>query len=74
MELDEAQISRRVRSLLEERGISGSELARRLGASQSYVSRRIQGTVPWRATDLVNIASVLGVPAAGLLSASADAA
>ncbi len=73
MQRDEAQISKRVRALLDEREMSGSELARRLGETQSYVSRRIQGAVPWRATDLVRIASVLGVPVASLLPDAAQA-
>lgn len=58
-----ALIADRVRELLTESGISGAELARRLGATQSYVSRRVRGVVPWRADELYEIAGVLGISA-----------
>jgi len=76
MERSEALITERVRSLIADRGVSGSELARRIGATQSYVSRRIRGDVPWRAGELVKIAAALGCTAADLLpdTVSADAA
>ncbi|TDC01858.1 XRE family transcriptional regulator [Micromonospora fluostatini] len=67
MQQDEALISTQVRALLDERSLSGSELARRIGASQSYVSRRLRGEVPWRASDLGRIAKVVNVPVADLV-------
>lgn len=74
MEQDEALISQRVQALLDEHSMSGSELARRLGTSQSYVSRRIRGDVPWRATDLNRIAGLVGVPVVTLIDPSSQAA
>lgn len=68
----EAQISGRVRALLAERDISGSELARRLGLTQSYVSRRLRDDVPWRASDLALIARELGVDVSQLLPVGGD--
>lgn len=61
-------ISRTVQAQLDERGISGAELARRLGFTQSYVARRIRGEVPWRADDIALIARELEIDAAELLA------
>lgn len=47
--------------MLAEQRVSGAELARRLGATQSYVSRRMQGVVSWRADELYEIAKLLDV-------------
>jgi len=53
------QISRRVRGALAEQNVTGVELAHYLGTTQSYVSRRVTGAVPWRAGELKLIASLL---------------
>lgn len=68
MQQDEALISGRVRGLLDKKSLSGSELARRLDVSQSYVSRRLRGEVPWRATELTRVADIVGVPVTELLA------
>jgi transcriptional regulator with XRE-family HTH domain len=74
MERAEAQVSERVRSLLAERKISDSELARRLNLSQSYFSRRMRGDVAWRTTDLARIAAALHVEVTDLLRTDEPAA
>lgn len=67
MQPSEAEISKRIRVLLAEHDISATELARRIGKSQSYVARRMRGDVVWRASDLTRIAETLQVPASDLL-------
>ena len=71
MERTEALISERVRHLLDERGISGSELARQTGWTQSYASRRVRTVkpVPWSLADLGHLAAVLDVPLADFIPA-----
>lgn len=71
---EEAMISERIRTLLEDRSISEAELARRLKLSQSYVSRRMRSVVPWRAADLAKIAAVLDTPLSALLPSEQTAA
>ena len=66
MERNEAVVSARLRELLAARGISEVELARRMGFTQSYVSRRMRGEVAWDVDDLNRIAGHLGVPVADL--------
>ena len=67
MARNESEISYRVRRLLFERDISAAELARRLGKTQSFVARRLNGRTEWRASDLALIARDLGVPASTLM-------
>lgn len=71
MQPSEAEISKRLRVLLAEQKISASELARRVGLKQSYVSRRMRGDVPWRTPDLALIAAELQVTVADLVSPEA---
>jgi hypothetical protein len=54
-------IAEEVRALLARRKMSASELARRMGVSQKYMSRRITGETPLDVDDLDMIATVLGV-------------
>lgn len=68
MERNEALVSARLRALLAARGISEAELARRLGFTQSYVSRRMRGAVAWDVADLTRITGHLGVPVSDLLA------
>lgn len=60
-------VSRRVRVAMVERDISGSELARRVGMKQPYLSRRLNGTVEFRVGELKAIAIALDMPLADLL-------
>lgn len=57
-----AQVAEEVRVLLARRRISGVQLARRLGMSQGYLSRRLNGVQPFDMDDLEKIANGLDVP------------
>lgn len=66
-------VSGRVRDLLRERGLSDSAMARELGFSQPYMSRRMRGDVPWRVDELTQIATFLNVPVTELLATAQPA-
>ena len=61
MELDQA-VAERIREVLAEREVSGAELARRLGVTQSYMARRLLGKYPFAVPELVRVAGILDVP------------
>lgn len=63
-----------IRAELARQQMSGSELARRLGMTQPYLSRRLTGEVDFRIGELERIAEVLGVPVAQLFPSAASAA
>jgi transcriptional regulator with XRE-family HTH domain len=56
-----------IRALLGRRRMSGRELARRLGASPSWVNFRLTGSQPISLDDLQRFADVLDVPVTDLL-------
>lgn len=56
-----------IRVLLARRRMSASELARRIGQTQPYLSRRLTGDVALDVDDLDKIAQVMGVEPAALL-------
>ncbi len=56
-----------IQGLLDEREISQSELARRLGWGRMQVQRRLSGAADLTVADLEAIAAVLEVPATQLL-------
>lgn len=60
------RIAEEIRALLGRRMLSASELARRIGATQPYISRRLTGDIAFDVDDLVKIAAVLGVEVADL--------
>lgn len=64
---DDVAVGARIRQVLEELGISGNELAKRLGWPQSNVSRRLLGKTPTTVPELREIAETIGVPATRLL-------
>lgn len=66
-----ARMAEEIRALLARRRIAGVALAARIHRSQSYVSRRLTGDIPFDVDDLEAIARVLGVTVADLLP-SAD--
>lgn len=76
MELDPHAVAAadRIRVVLAEVKVSGSELARRMGVSQSYVARRMTGRQSFTVAELLRIADLLGVPVAQLLPLAASAA
>lgn len=49
-------------------GVTGRELARRLGTSQTWVSTRLNGTTPLDLNELQRIADALGVTVIDLLT------
>ena len=59
--------ARAVKAAVDDAGISGSELARRLDRAQSYVSVRLNGRRAWTLDELDQIAAVLGVTAEDLM-------
>lgn len=63
------RVAEEIRVLLARRRISGSELARRVGVTQSHMSRRLTGETAFDVDDLERIADALGVEVASLLPA-----
>lgn len=63
-----------IKSLLDERGINNSELARRLGWGRMQVQRRLSGDAHLTVAELEQIAAVLDVPASAFLAESERAA
>lgn len=61
-----------VRALVNAAGISGSELARRMGRAQSYVSLRLNGRKAWTLDELDQIASILGISVGELFDKARD--
>lgn len=66
-------VAEEVRVLLARRRISAVQLAKLMGVSQPYLSRRLNGAVALDLDDLEKIADVLGVAIADLLPRSAEA-
>ncbi len=56
-----------IQELIDERAISKSELARRLGWGRMQVTRRLSGDAELTVAELESIAAVLGVPVTKLL-------
>ncbi len=61
------QIAEEIRVLLARRKMSASELARRMGVTQPYISRRLTADTPLDVDDLAKIADALGVHILDLL-------
>lgn len=55
-------IAGEVRAELARRRLTGRKIARALGMSEVYVSRRLTGQVPFNVNDLSAIAELLDVP------------
>lgn len=62
------QVAEEVRALMARRRISGVQLAKRIGKSQTYVWRRLSGETPFDVDDLEALAGALGVPATAFLA------
>jgi hypothetical protein len=60
-------VADQIRSALALRNRRGVDLAAHLGVSPVYVSRRMRGHVEWSASEVVAIASWLGIPISHLL-------
>lgn len=63
MPSDRAVVATRVRAELATAGISGLQLAARLGVSYDALSRRLRGDVAFGADQIIAIARELDVPA-----------
>ena len=61
------QVAGNVRAEAARRGVSGSQIARAVGLSQSAMSRRLVGTHPFSVTELASVAAYLDVPLSALL-------
>ena len=62
-----AQTGRNVRAEMARAGVSQIDLAERVGLSQSGLSKRLRGVVPFDVNELDAIATALGVPVVSLL-------
>lgn len=62
-------VAEEVRVLLARRRLSASELARQIGVTQPYISRRLTGDTPFDVDDLERIADALDVPISDLMPA-----
>lgn len=65
-----ARVGANVRAEMAREGVTQTALANSLGRSQSGLSKRLRGVVPFSVADLVDIAEVLGVDVATLLGES----
>lgn len=63
-------VSEEIRSAMARRRVSGAELARSSGRSQSYLSKRLRDEVAFTANDVEDICAVLGEDLLALLHAS----
>lgn len=59
--------ARAIKEATEDAGLSGSEVARRLGRAQSYVSLRMNGRKSWTLDELEAIAEMLGLTSYDLI-------
>lgn len=62
-------VAEELRALLARRQMSATELARRIGATQPYIWRRMSAEIAFDIDDLQRIAAVLGVEVSDLLPA-----
>jgi hypothetical protein len=60
-------VATEVRAWLGRRRMSGAELARRMGKSQTWIARRLDGRQAFDVDDLEHVAHVLGVQVSELL-------
>jgi len=63
-----------IRATMARQRVSAAVIAKALGKSPMYVSRRLSGDVPFDLADLERVVSVLGVQVADLLPARGRAA
>lgn len=63
-------VAEELRVLLARRRMSASELGRRIGVTQPYISRRLTGEIAFDLDDLQRIADAMGVTIADLLPRS----
>jgi transcriptional regulator with XRE-family HTH domain len=67
------QVAEEVRAWLARRRISGAELARRIGRSQTFVAKRLDGRQAFDIDDLEMVANVLGIAPEQLITSASRA-
>lgn len=60
-------VSAEIRALLARQRLSASEVAKRTGISQNYISKRLRDEAPFTLNDLERIAPVFGLTDMGIL-------
>jgi transcriptional regulator with XRE-family HTH domain len=65
----DVEIGARVHTVMWRAKVSQVSLAKRLGMTQTAISRKVRGDRPWFASELLEVASALNVPIADLLPA-----
>jgi transcriptional regulator with XRE-family HTH domain len=60
------EVTEAVRRHMSQRGVSGLELAKRIGISQNYIAKRLRHEASFTFNDIENIATALQIPV-GLL-------
>ena len=65
-------VAEEIRVLCARKGVSGSALARAIGRTQSYMSRRLTGEVAFDLDDIQDIAGFFGVDPAALYPSRQD--
>jgi transcriptional regulator with XRE-family HTH domain len=55
----EAAVAEELRALMSRRRVTQAELVRQFGYNQSWLSKRMNGSVPWDTWDLVNVCDYL---------------
>lgn len=68
-----AEVAAEIRAMMGRRLVRQSELARRLGENDQWVSTRLRGVTPLNLNDLQRVAEALGVAPGDLLPTSARA-
>ncbi|UVS81807.1 helix-turn-helix transcriptional regulator [Actinokineospora sp. UTMC 2448] len=65
-----AQVAEEVRALLARRRTTANKVRQQLGWTQSYISRRMNGTTPFDVEDLAQLAALFQVPVTDFFPAS----
>ena len=60
-------VSAEIRRVLEERGMSGNQLAKAVGMDQSTVARKLRGAHAFTLNELDSVCSVLGIKVSDLM-------
>lgn len=60
-------VGREIRAQMARKDLNQADIAEVLGVTQTSVSNRLRGLVPWDINELAQVADYLGVPLADLL-------
>jgi transcriptional regulator with XRE-family HTH domain len=72
--MTQTNVAANVRAELARKRISQTKVADHLGVSRQNIAQRLNGRVDFRVSELVAIASLLGIPVTALLSDTVGAA